>query len=272
MKQKTFLIAPSILSADFAQLKKEVQDLEKAGADRLHLDVMDGCFVPNLSFGPPVVNRLRKISRLPMDVHLMVQEPQKLIPLFDLKAGDSLIFHIESHADPAKLLQNIRKKGLLAGLTLKPDTKLERIYPFLSKTDIILIMTVHPGFSGQKLKPAGINKLKALKAWLNQKKLNIPVQVDGGVNADNAPKLKSADVLVSGSFILKHSSYKQAISLLKQKKGALMVEYALLIVACVVMAMVLLDAVKVGSGPGDDSTGFIIKKWWSALQVVAEDT
>ena len=215
--KQTYQVAPSILSADFSRLKEEVQAIERAGADRLHIDIMDGHFVPQLTIGTPVVNALRKVSALPMDLHFMVQEPEKFISGFDLLTGDSMTVHIESLSDPLSVLQKIQQKGLLAGISLKPKTNLKTIFPFLEKIDIILIMTVEPGFSGQKLLPDQVVKISQLREELKRKNLTAQIHVDGGVNSENAHQLKGADVLVSGNFIFKHESYKEAVQLLKGK-------------------------------------------------------
>ena len=216
MKQnKKYQVAPSILSADFSRLGEEVQAVESAGADRLHIDIMDGHFVPQLSMGSPVVNCLRKISSLPMDLHLMVNEPEKFISAFELKKGDSITMHIESLADPRQALKKIRKKGLLAGLSLKPASKSETIFPFLDQLDIILVMTVEPGFSGQSFLSGQAVKPLQLRQTADKQGLRVQIQADGGINSENCHLLKGADVLISGNFIFKHSSYKSAIKLLK---------------------------------------------------------
>ena len=211
----SYQVAPSILSADFSRLREEVQAIELAGADRLHVDIMDGHFVPQLTIGTPVVTSLRKVSSMPMDLHFMVHEPEKFISSFDLLTGDSMTVHIESLSDPSLVLQKIRQKGLLAGISLKPKTDLKTIFPFLEKIDIILIMTVEPGFSGQKLLSDQMAKIARVKEELQRRNLIAQIHVDGGVNGENAHQLKGADVLVSGNFIFKHDNYKEAIDLLK---------------------------------------------------------
>ena len=213
---KKYLIAPSILSADFACLGEEVRAVELAGADRLHVDVMDGCFVPNLTIGPPVVKSLKKVSSLPLDVHLMIQQPEKMISAFAKAGASSLTVHIETTKNPSAILQQIRKEKVLAGLTLKPTTPVEKLFPFLKELDLVLIMTVEPGFGGQALLPSAVSKIKAVREEINRQGLkNILIHVDGGVNAETQPLLSSADVLIAGNFIFTHPSYKTAISLLK---------------------------------------------------------
>ena len=215
--KKTYQVAPSILSADFSRLGEEVKAIELAGADRLHMDIMDGHFVPQLTMGTPVVNALKKLSSLPMDLHFMVNEPEKFISGFDLFPGDSMTVHVESLSDPLPVLQKIKNKGLLSGISLKPKTDLKTIFPFLEKVDIILIMTVEPGFSGQKLLPDQVTKVAQLREELQRKNLVAQIHVDGGINGENAHQLKGADVLISGNFIFKHHSYKEAIDLLRGK-------------------------------------------------------
>lgn len=213
---KNQLVAPSILSADFSRLGEEVLALESAGADRLHIDVMDGHFVPNLTIGAPVVKSLRKITALPLDVHLMVNDPEKMIDFFASAGADSITIHIESTKSPQEVLNRIRQKKILAGLTLKPATPIEKLFPFLRELDLVLIMTVEPGFGGQNLLLDQVQKIKALQEEIARQKLNnISVHVDGGVNDQVLHLLSHADVLVSGNFILKHKSYQSAISLLK---------------------------------------------------------
>ena len=209
------LIAPSILSANFSRLGEEVQAVELAGADRLHIDVMDGCFVPNLTIGPLVVESLKKISALPLDVHLMVNKPENMIPAFVSAGADSITIHLESTRNPQIVLEQIRQEKILAGLTLKPKTSVEKIFPFFHQLDLVLIMTVEPGFGGQSLLLDQIPKISVVKKELVRQGLNLPVHVDGGVNDKTLPLLSSADVLISGNFVFKHRSYKEAISLLK---------------------------------------------------------
>ncbi len=220
ISSKNQLVAPSILSADFSRLGEEAQALESAGADRLHIDVMDGHFVPNLTVGAPVVKSLKKITALPLDVHLMVNEPGKMIAFFASAGADSITIHIESTKNPREVLNQIREQKVLAGLTLKPATPLEKLFPFLQELDLVLIMTVEPGFGGQDLLLDQVSKIKALQEELARQDLNnVSIHVDGGVNDKVLHLLSHADVLVSGNFIFKHeSSYQSAISLLKGEK------------------------------------------------------
>ncbi len=212
-------MSASILSADFSCLGKEVRDVIWAGADRLHIDVMDGHFVPNLTIGAVVLKSLKRSTDLPLDVHLMVHEPEKMIPSFVDAGADSITIHIETVKDPKAILKQIRKEKILAGLALKPSTPVEKLFPFLQELDLVLIMTVEPGFSGQDLLPDQVQKIKLVKEELDRQNLNnVLVHVDGGVNDKTLPLLGEADVLVSGSFIFKHKNYRRAISLLKGEK------------------------------------------------------
>ncbi len=209
------LVAPSILSADFSRLGEEVKAMEQAGADRLHIDVMDGHFVPNLTIGVPVIKSLKKITKLPLDVHLMVNEPESMISSFASVGADSITVHLESTKDTGKVLEQIRYTNVQAGLTLKPETPVEKLFPFLHQLDLVLIMTVEPGFGGQSLLPEAVAKISQVRKELDRQSLTVPIHVDGGVNDETLPLLSSADVLVSGHFIFKHQSYKEAISILK---------------------------------------------------------
>ena len=212
MKQQ---ISASLLSADFSRLGEEVLSMERAGIDRLHIDVMDGHFVPNISIGPPVLKALRAITQLPLDLHLMVQEPEKMIHSFAQAGADSITFHIEATSDPKTVLNQIKKEKKQAGLTLKPATPVEKLFPFLPYLDLVLIMTVEPGFSGQALLPNQVGKILAIKKEIKQQGLkNIMIHVDGGVNDKTKNLLLSADVLISGNFLFRHKSYKTAISCL----------------------------------------------------------
>ncbi len=278
-------IAPSVLSADFSCLKKEILAVQKAGADRIHIDIMDGHFVPQITMGSRAVQTIKQISYLPLDVHLMVEKPENHIQSFASAGASSLIVHIESLSDPKNTLKQIRQKKILAGITLKPSTSVQKIFPFLDYVDLILVMTVEPGKSGQKILPTSVEKISAIRQKLIQKRISIPIHVDGGVNNQVLPSLTGADVLVSGDFIFKHTSYKTAISLLKKHdlqnnpqknlkpptkiKGAIIVEYMLLLVVCVALALILADLVKIGSS--DDQHGWIIGKWLNVIKVIAED-
>lgn len=209
-----FIIAPSILSADFSILKEEIHRLEQAGADWIHVDVMDGHFVPNLTIGAPVVKSLRPITKLPLDVHLMIEKPERYIDDFIEAGADFLTVHIESTTRVAEVLKSIRSQGCRAGITLKPATPVEQIFDFLPLVDLILIMTVNPGFGGQKFMSDQVVKIDCVRKELQRQKLSALIEVDGGINSETAYLCSEADVLVAGSHIF-NKNYAEAIAELK---------------------------------------------------------
>lgn len=217
---KTFLIAPSILSADFARLGEEIEKVTQAGADWIHVDVMDGHFVPNLTIGAPVVKSLKPVSRIPLDCHLMIEEPEKYVDDFAEAGADYITIHVEATKDPAAVLKRIREKGVKPGITLRPATPVEDILPFLPLVDLVLVMTVNPGFSGQKFMQDQVAKIAAVRTELKRIGHNCLIQVDGGVNPQTAQVLKEADVLVAGNAVFKASDYAEAIRQLKAVKNS----------------------------------------------------
>lgn len=200
---KKILIAPSILSADFSNLQKDISMVEKAGADWLHIDVMDGHFVPNITIGPLVIKNIRKHSKLFFDVHLMITNPEKYWKNFHNAGADAIVFHQEVSCNKEQLIKDIKNEGLKAGLSIKPNTPVESIISLLPLIDIVLIMTVEPGFGGQSFMDNILPKITALRNIIDEKKYNCLIQVDGGINSDTAKKCISAgaDVLVSGNYI-----------------------------------------------------------------------
>lgn len=211
------LIAPSILSADFSRLGEEIRDVEAAGADWIHVDVMDGHFVPNITIGPVVVIALKKATRLPLDVHLMIEHPEHFIESF-LKAGADIIsIHLEANQDHLATLKQIRQGGAKASLAINPETGLEKIAPLMDGVDMILVMTVNPGFGGQEFIATAQEKIAPLRKMIGKRK--ICIEVDGGVKLDNIQNLSrlGADIFVSGSGIFKTGDYKKTISEMKHK-------------------------------------------------------
>ncbi|TWH49091.1 ribulose-phosphate 3-epimerase [Sporomusa sp. KB1] len=206
-------VAPSILSADFSQLANEIIKIEEAGADWVHIDVMDGHFVPNLTFGPPVVAAIRKVTKLPFDVHLMVTNPQDLIEPFIKAGADIITVHAETAPHLHRLLQTIKEHGKKAGVSLNPSTPLTVVEEVLDDLDMILIMSVNPGFGGQKFIPGAIDKIARLRAKIEQRKLTIAIEVDGGINASTARQViaAGATILVAGSAVYGAPDMRQAI-------------------------------------------------------------
>ena len=211
-------ISPSMLAADFTKLGEELADIERAGADMVHLDVMDGVFVTNISFGLPVVKALRQNSNIIFDVHLMIIEPEKYVERFIDAGADILTFHHEATRDTAKVLKMIRAKGAKAAVSVKPNTPIEEIYPYLEICDMVLVMTVEPGYGGQALIPETLQKVEKLKMEINNRGLSTDIQVDGGINEKNAREsiLAGADVLVAGSAVFKSHDRRSAIDALRQ--------------------------------------------------------
>ena len=211
------VISPSVLAADFADLASEVKKVELAGAEYLHLDVMDGIFVPNISFGAPVISALRKHTAAVFDVHLMITDPIRYIDDF-LKAGaDIITIHYESCDDPLSVARYIRSKGARAAVSIKPKTPAEVLFPMLKELDMVLVMTVEPGFGGQKLIPETIEKVRQLREYANAEGIEIDIEVDGGVGLDNLATLTEAgaNVIVAGSSIFKAADPQKAVAEMK---------------------------------------------------------
>jgi len=212
-------ISPSILSADFSKLGLEIISLEKAGADLIHIDVMDGHFVPNITIGPDIIKSLRKFSKLPFDVHLMINPVDKYIENFSNAGADIITIHPEATPDLSASIQKIKSLGKKAGVSLNPDTSADKIDKLLSEIDIVLIMSVHPGFAGQKFIEHTLKKVKYLKAKIKEKNLKTEIEIDGGINFETAKLAIDAgvDILVSGTTIFKSNKgdLKKNIKLLK---------------------------------------------------------
>jgi ribulose-phosphate 3-epimerase len=210
-------IAPSILSSDFARLADEVAAVERAGADLLHIDVMDGHFVPNLTVGPPIVEAVRKVTKLPLDVHLMITNADAFIPEFARAGADYLTVHVEACPHLHRTIQSIKELGVKAGVTLNPATPVHTLQEILADVDLVLIMSVNPGFGGQKFIPSCLAKVKAVRQMLDRIGSHALLEVDGGVKAENAAQVleAGADVLVAGSAIFSGSDYTANIAALR---------------------------------------------------------
>ena len=198
-------ISPSILSADFSKLGHEIQDLENAEADLIHIDVMDGHFVPNITIGPEVVNKLRNYTSLPFDVHLMISPVHRYIKNFAEAGANIITIHPESTSNLIESINEIKKFGKKAGVSLNPETPIEKVMSVLGLIDLVLIMSVNPGFGGQKFIKKTLEKVKSLRREIDKKKLPVEIEIDGGINFENAKSAKSAgvDILVSGTTIFK---------------------------------------------------------------------
>ena len=212
-------ISPSILSADFSKLGEEILSLEKAGADYIHIDVMDGHFVPNITIGPEVIKRLRPLTKLTFDVHLMISPVDNFIKDFAEAGADIITFHPEATKDMNNSIKLIKSFGKKVGVSLKPESEIDLIKDCFEQIDLILIMSVNPGFGGQKFMPEVLDKVKVLRETIDRNKLKIDIEIDGGINFQNSKKVKEcgANILVSGSTIFKENkgNLKKNISILK---------------------------------------------------------
>ena len=210
-------VSPSVLACDLSRLLEEVKSIESAGADMVHLDVMDGMFVTNISFGLPVISSLRTHVDIFFDVHLMIEQPERYVERFANAGADLITFHYEATEDPRSTLELIRKAGKKAGISVKPHTPIEVVYPLLNMCDLVLIMTVEPGYGGQAFIPEMLEKISALKAEIKSRGVAVDIQVDGGINAETAKLVKAAgaDNLVAGSYVFKEENRRDAIDSLR---------------------------------------------------------
>lgn len=212
-------LSPSILSADFSNLIKDIKSVEEAGAQLLHIDVMDGHFVPNITIGPLVLNSIRDKTSLPLDVHLMIEKPDNYISKFAEAGADILTVHAEVCPHLHRTIQNIKAHGVKAGVSLNPATPLNVVEEILDELDMVLIMSVNPGFGGQKLIENSLNKITKLKEMIDQRGLNIDIEVDGGVKIDNVSKVirAGANVIVAGSAVFNGNNIKENVQAFKEK-------------------------------------------------------
>ena len=210
-------IAPSILAADFGNLSLECKKIDKSNADWFHLDVMDGLFVPNISYGMPIVKSIRKMTKKPLDVHLMIIEPERYIDKFIEIGSDILTVHVEATSKMDNIIDKINHSGIKSGIAINPDTPISKLDDYISNVDLICLMGVHAGFGGQKFIKKTFNRLEELKNLINSKNSSALIEIDGGVNENNFEKLKNlgADVLVAGSYVFNSSDYNTAIDLIK---------------------------------------------------------
>ena len=211
---KKILIAPSLLAADFSQLENQIKLIEKAGADLLHLDVMDGVFVPNISFGIPIIESVRQKTNLFFDTHLMISDPIKYVEAFKKAGANSLTIHIETCPEPKKIFEEMRELGLKIGLAVNPQTPVDKLFPFLDQIDTALVMSVEPGFGGQIFQPHSISKIIKLRSQIEIRQLQVQIQVDGGVNLSNSNTCIKAGAtqIVAGSAIFGDQNPTQIIS------------------------------------------------------------
>lgn len=209
-----YILAPSLLAADFNILGKQIKETEKCGAEYLHIDVMDGVFVPSISFGMPLITSIRETSKQFFDVHLMIVDPIRYIKEFAECGADGITFHLEAAGDSYAVIDKIHEYGLKAGISIKPGTPVEAVYPYLTKVEMVLIMSVEPGFGGQPFMPEAYTRIRQLRNYIDDKRLPIKIEVDGGIGKKNVREVIAAgtDICVAGSAVFKKRSISENIS------------------------------------------------------------
>lgn len=207
------ILAPSLLAADFTKLGEQIRETERCGAQYLHIDVMDGIFVPSISFGMPLIESIRSCTKQFFDVHLMIVEPERYIKEFADCGADGITFHLEAAKDPQQVIDLIHSVGLQAGISIKPGTPLEKVYPYLSKVEMVLIMSVEPGFGGQSFLPEAYERISKIREYLTEHQLTTHLEVDGGIGKKNVREVMAAgaDVLVAGSAVFRKRSIEENI-------------------------------------------------------------